>query len=281
MTRGEDGFHLPARAEWEKALTPKTRARPPLQPEQPDRHRLHEGGDPSARRSSAATTASSSSPTRSTGSSSTTAASPSAPSRCAGFEDEVVVVDSPLEALLGLRHPARRPRHAQRRRGRRLQPHGPGPPLAAGPRPGHRAGRAGARARVLPGRRARVPEEARHALRGALEDPRRLPPQARGRLLLRRAPARSRTATTSPPGSSPTSRSTERPSWSRPRAASTSRRASGKDEIRIAYVLKDEDLRDGRRHPRGGASGVPKGARPRLSDDGRPRVRVAGRLFTF
>ena len=39
--RGEDGFHLPPREAWEHALTPPHAARPALQPEQPDRHRLH------------------------------------------------------------------------------------------------------------------------------------------------------------------------------------------------------------------------------------------------
>ena len=47
----------------------------------------------------------------------------------------------------------------------------------------------------------------------------------------------------------------------------------GKDEIRIAYVLKEDDLTDGRRDPRAGDSGVPKSKRPRLSE--------ASALFTF
>ena len=166
VTRGEDGFHLPARAEWEKALTPKTRLVLLCNPNNPTgtvysreelvrvaefcrdhglffvsdevyREFLYDGREvrqrPLAR----------------------------------GVRGRGRRRRLPLEALLGLRHPARRPRHAERRRRGGLQPHGAGSPLAAGPRPVHRARRAGARAGVLPRRRDGIPEEARHALRRA------------------------------------------------------------------------------------------------------------------
>ena len=59
----------------------------------------------------------------------------------AGFEDEVVVVDSLSKRFSRLRNPARRPRHAQRGAGRRGEPHGAGAALPARSRPGHRARR--------------------------------------------------------------------------------------------------------------------------------------------
>ena len=56
-SRGEDGFHLPARAAWERAVTPADARGHPVQPEQPDGHRVHARRSWRWWRGSAATTA--------------------------------------------------------------------------------------------------------------------------------------------------------------------------------------------------------------------------------
>ena len=42
--RAEDGFHLPPREAWERALTPAHAHGAAVQPQQPHRHRVHAGG---------------------------------------------------------------------------------------------------------------------------------------------------------------------------------------------------------------------------------------------
>ena len=139
VTRGEDGFHLPARAEWEKALTPKTRLVLLCNPNNPtgtvySKEEIVRAAEFCrdhglffvSRRGL-----------------------PGVPLRRPGIRQRPLARGIrgrgrrrglPLEAILRLRDPSRRARHAQRRGRRRLQPHGAGPPLAAGTRPVHRAG---------------------------------------------------------------------------------------------------------------------------------------------
>ena len=168
-------------------------ARPALQPEQPDRHRLHAATSSRRWPPSAATTASSWSPTRSTASSSTTARTATSALTLPGVEDHDRRGRQPLEALQRLRHPPGLPRDPQPRRLRAGAAHGAGAALAPRPRPARRPRRDRRSARTTSQGSSREYQSRRDVLfDGPLADPGRLPPQARGRVLLRRAPARRR-----------------------------------------------------------------------------------------
>ena len=110
----------------------------------------------------------------------------------AGGEEFVVVVDSQSKrySACGIRLGCLVSRNRGDHAGRHED--GPGPPLRARPGPGGRGGRPRARARIHGGRGHRIPAPPRRAVRGPVEDPGRLPPQAGGRVLLRGAPARGR-----------------------------------------------------------------------------------------
>ena len=186
VTHGEDGFHLPGRAEWEKALTPKTRIVLLCNPNNPTGtvytkeeirlvaefcrdHGLFFVCDEVYREFLY------------DGRSSESALS------LAGFEHEVVVVDSLSKrfSACGIRLGALVTRNEElaaatnRMAQGRLSPPGLAQfiaPAAAALGPG-----------LLPRRRDGVPEAPRHALRGPLGHSRRLPEEARGRVLPRRA----------------------------------------------------------------------------------------------
>ena len=138
VTRAEDGFHLPSREEWEKAKATADEGRRPLQPEQPDRHRLHARG---ARHGRRVLPRQRPLPHRRRGLPRVRLRRPRGGERplAAGLRGRRRRRRQPLQALQRLRHPARLPRHAQPRGLPVVPPHGAGAPLPSGTRAGDRA----------------------------------------------------------------------------------------------------------------------------------------------
>ena len=130
-------------------------------------------------------------------------------------------------------------------RGPRSAPaHGPGPAVAA------RAWRRwspSARASWAPTTRAASSTEyqqpARRAVRGAVRDPRRLPAQARRRVLLRGPPAGARQRGLRALAAHRLPEGRRHGDGGARARASTRRPGLGANEVRIAYVLKEADLR--------------------------------------
>ena len=209
-TRGEDGFHLPPREAWERAITPRTRMVVLCNPNNPTgtvysaeelqvvaefcrdhglflvadevyRELVYDG----RKRLSALS--------------------------LAGFEEQVVVVDSLSKrySACGIRLGCLVTRNREvhqacfRMAQGRLSPPGLAQLVALGAR--------GARPETTPGDGRGVPAPPRHPLRGAPRHPGRLPAQARGRVLLRGPPARRGQRGLRALRCSPTSRSTAPP----------------------------------------------------------------------